>query len=209
MISIRSRTREVHSMRKAHWLVTTALVAVVSACVTINVYFPAAAAEKAAAEFIEEVIGDTPQPSAPPQGEADAPRSSKPLAAMLSPIGSAHAQANLEIDSPQVRSIQARMAERFRSTLQPHFASGALGFTHDGLVTVRDAAAVPLAQRSAVKQAVGEENNDRDAVYREIAVANGHPEWETQIRQTFAAQWIERAQAGWWYQDAAGAWKQK
>jgi uncharacterized protein YdbL (DUF1318 family) len=190
---------------RARWTASTlATTFALSACVTINVYFPAAAAEKAAAEFIEEVIGDTPQPSAPPQGEADAPRS-KPLAAMLSPIGSAHAQANLEIDSPQVRSIQARMAERFRSTLQPHFASGALGFTHDGLVTVRDAAAVPLAQRSAVKQAVGEENNDRDAVYREIAVANGHPEWETQIRQTFAAQWIERAQGGWWYQDAAGA----
>ena len=47
------------------------------------------------------------------------------------------------------------------------------------------------------------------AIDRVKALATQHPEWETQIRQTFAAQWIERAQGGWWYQDASGAWKQK
>ena len=48
-----------------------------------------------------------------------------------------------------------------------------------------------------------------DTVYREIAVANGHPEWEQQIRETFARQWVSSARGGWWYQDAGGAWKQK
>ena len=194
-------------MRKIHWLVGGALVAAVSACVTINVYFPAAAAEKAAAEFIDEVIGDTP---AAPGGEARQPRSAgDSLGLLFSPIGTAQAQADLDIESPQVRAIQARMAERFRTTLEPHFGSGALGFTRDGRVELRDAAAVPLAARAAVKQAVAEDNRDRDAVYREIAVANGHPEWEAQVRDTFAAQWIERAATGWYYQDATGAWKRK
>lgn len=195
-------------MRKFHWLVTTALVVAVSACVTINVYFPAAAAEKAAAEFIDEVLGESPaepEPSgqAPPRGDRLG------LLLSLSPIGVAHAQADIDIESPQVRAIQARMAERFRSTLEPHFASGALGFTRDGHVELRDAAAVPLAARTAAKQAVAEDNRDRDAVYREIAVANGHPEWEAQIRETFAAQWIERAAPGWFYQDASGTWQRK
>jgi len=40
-------------------------------------------------------------------------------------------------------------------------------------------------------------------------VANGHPEWEQQIRSTFAAQWVSRAQRGWYYQDQQGNWKQK
>jgi uncharacterized protein YdbL (DUF1318 family) len=191
-------------MRKAHWLVTAALVATVSACVTINVYFPAAAAEKAAAEFIDQVIGEAPAA----QPEAEAPRS-RPLSSLFSPIGTAHAQADLTIESPQVQAIQQRMAQRFRATLQAHFDSGALGFTRDGRVEIRDAAAVPLAARTAVKQAVAEDNRDRDAVYREIAVANGHPEWESQIRETFAAQWIERASPGWYYQDASGAWQRK
>ena len=41
-----------------------------------------------------------------------------------------------------------------------------------------------------------------------MTVANGHAEWEAQIRDTFAKQWIASAHAGWWYQDG-GAWKQK
>jgi uncharacterized protein YdbL (DUF1318 family) len=60
-----------------------------------------------------------------------------------------------------------------------------------------------------VTQLVAEENRDRDAVYREIAVANNHPEWEAQIRETFAKQWVASARAGWWYQAADGSWKQK
>jgi len=56
--------------------------------------------------------------------------------------------------------------------------------------------------------AVADDNRDRKAVYREVAVANGHPEWEAQIREVFARQWIESARPGWWYQAGAG-WKQK
>ena len=194
-------------MRKSHWLVTVSLVAAVTACVTINVYFPAAAAEKAAAEFVDEVIGRAADEAGAKDDAPDTPRRGD-LGMLFSPIGVAQAQADLEIESPQVRAIQARMAARFR-TLAPHFASGALGFTRDGRVEVRDAAAVPLADRTEVRQQVAEDNRDRDAVYREIAVANGHPEWEAQIRETFAAQWIERAEPGWYYQDAGGAWQRK
>lgn len=183
--------------------------AIVAACVTINVYFPAAAAEKAAGEFIEQVIG--PQPADGGGTKQQQPPTPQPprLGQLFAPIASANAQANLEIESPAVKTIQARMAERFRSTLEPAFASGALGFTKDGLVAVRDASALPLAQRSSIQQAIADENRDRAAVYREIAVANGHPEWEADIRNTFAQQWIDKARAGWWYQDASGAWKQK
>ncbi len=59
------------------------------------------------------------------------------------------------------------------------------------------------------KAAVAAENRDRDAVYREIAVANGQPGWEDQIRQTFAQQWIRNARPGWFYQNANGNWQQK
>jgi uncharacterized protein YdbL (DUF1318 family) len=52
-------------------------------------------------------------------------------------------------------------------------------------------------------------NQDRAALYREIARANGKPEWEDEIRATFAQRWIERAPAGWYYQDASGAWVRK
>ena len=200
-----------------------------SACVTINVYFPAAEAKEAAKEFVEKVINDTIPAAQPPGGGmALQPSSSStrvtsrfafelpafelpafdPL--MLIGIAPAYAQGqpDFSIQTPAIQAIQSRMEQRFDRQLRPHFDSGALGFTEDGLVVVRDAAAIALKDRVPVNSAVADENRDRKAVYREIAVANNHPEWEGQIRTVFAKQWVASAKSGWWYQ-RGGAWKQK
>lgn len=180
-----------------------------AACVTINVYFPAAEAQEAAREFVEKVIGDE-VPGTPPAPPASNDEGGGGLALLSFFIGDAQAQSvDITIRTPAIQAIQDRMAGRFRSSLEAHFASGALGFGRDGMLVVRDAAAVALKDRAALNQAVADDNRDRAAVYREIAVANGHPEWEKQIRDTFAQQWIDSARSGWWYQDAGGAWKQK
>jgi len=50
-----------------------------------------------------------------------------------------------------------------------------VGLTADGFVAVRDASAVPLSERQAVNALVTAENQDRRALYSEIARANGHP----------------------------------
>lgn len=118
-------------------------------------------------------------------------------------------RADISLDTPSIRAIQARMENRFDAQLRSHFNQGALGFGNDALVQVRDASLVPLSQRAGLNALVQQENADRRAVYREVAVANGHPEWEAQIRATFARQWIESARTGWWYQTAQGAWRQK
>ena len=186
-----------------------AALALPAACVTINVYFPEAAAEKAAEQFVGKII-DSAEPPAQPAPEEKPPGHSPGAMLLDFLVPSAIAQqANLTIQTPQVQAIQSRMKQRFDGTLAKYFASGAAGFTKDGLVAVRDAASVPLPERAALNQAIADENRDRQAVYREIAVANGHPEWEAQIRSTFAKQWIDKAKPGWYYQDAGGAWKQK
>jgi uncharacterized protein YdbL (DUF1318 family) len=76
------------------------------------------------------------------------------------------------------------------------------------MVEVHDQNAIPLPERNQARQLVADENKDRAALYAAIAKANGHPEWEAEIRDTFAKRWIAKAQAGWWYKDAGG-WKQK
>jgi hypothetical protein len=59
----------------SRWFLAAALALSASACVTINIYFPAAAAEKAADRIIDEVwqlregAGEAPA-SGSPQGEA-------------------------------------------------------------------------------------------------------------------------------------------
>ena len=197
-------------IRTATRLSFLAALALPAACVTINVYFPEAAAQKAAEQFVDKVLGDTP---APPNDTPPPPApTQQPPAAMLLDllVPSAYAQsADITVQTPQIQAIQARMRQRFATTLKPHFDSGALGFTRDGLIAVRDAAAIALPQRAAVNAAVADENRDREAVYREIALANGHADWAPQIRATFAQQWIERAKAGWYYQDSRNAWQRK
>jgi uncharacterized protein YdbL (DUF1318 family) len=196
----------------------------VAACVTINVYFPAAAAEKAADQIIDAVTGGMQQgggartpapPSAEPPVTRVAPAGDGFLVASLGRvlyalIPAAQAQeANLDISSAEIRALTASMNARF-GQLQKYFDSGAVGLTQNGLIEVRDAAAAPLPERPVVTRLVAEDNRDREALYAEIAKANGHPEWAADIRKTFARRWVERgARTGWYYQNASGAWTQK
>ena len=201
-------------MRKlVAWTALAGLLALLAACVTINVYFPEAAAQKAAEQFVDKVLGEKAkgQPNPAPQPTHEPPPGKSPGAMLLDlVIPSAYAQgADINIQTPQIQAIQARMQQRFAGTLSKYCDSGAVGFTRDGLIALRDAALVPLPERAALNAAVADENRDRQAVYREIAVANGHAEWEGQIRDTFAKQWLQHARAGWYYQDASGAWRQK
>ncbi len=184
-----------------------------TACVTINVYFPAAEAKAAAREFVEKVIDDADKVEIKDSSGGGMVMLQDRFDFdpwMLLGIGSAQAQSapDITIKTPAIQAIQSRMESRFNSTLRAGFDSGALGFTSDGLISVRDAGKLELKDRVAMNAAVADDNRDRKAVYREVAVANGHPEWESQIRDVFAKQWIASAKPGWWY-ESGGGWKQK
>ncbi|PKO46085.1 MAG: DUF1318 domain-containing protein [Betaproteobacteria bacterium HGW-Betaproteobacteria-22] len=117
------------------------------------------------------------------------------------------AAADLEVNTPAISAIKGSMQAR-HGQLAAHYASGAVGLTKDGMVAVRDANSVPLKDRGALNSAVAAENADRAKLYKEIATANGHPEWQPEIQSTFASRWIDKAQSGWWVQ-GAGGWVQK
>jgi uncharacterized protein YdbL (DUF1318 family) len=188
-----------------------------AACVTINVYFPAAAAEKAADQFIDGVWqkGATP-PSEPkpadktsalaPPAEPFAITFARTVLESVVPAAQA-ADANIDVNSPAIRAIQASMAER-HSQLSKYYDSGSIGLTADGMVEVRDQNTVPLPERVLLRKLVAEDNQDRGLLYQEVAKANGHPEWEPNIRSAFARRWIARAQTGWYYKEG-GSWVQK
>jgi uncharacterized protein YdbL (DUF1318 family) len=187
-----------------------------TACVTINVYFPAEAAVKAADRIILDVYGNVPDqqqaPAAPVEPTSSLVPASMPGRVLLGAldwlIPPAHAAADLSVDSPAIRQLTASMEARIRQ-LAPHYASGAIGMTANGEIVLRDQKLVPLQQRNQVRNLVALENRDRSALYTEIARANGHPEWESDIRATFARRWVDNARAGWWYMDKGGNWKQK
>jgi len=211
------RTFEVNDMRRLLWTKLAIATLLGAACVTINVYFPAAAAEKAADQFIDGVWqkGTTPPAESKPADKTSSLTPySEPLAVMFArtvleavvPTAEA-ADPDIDVNSPPVRAIQASMSER-HNQLAKYYASGAIGLTSDGMVDVRDQNAVPLAERVTLRKLVADDNRDRTLLYQEVAKANGHPEWESDIRAAFAKRWIARAQSGWYYKDG-GNWVQK
>ncbi len=125
-------------------------------------------------------------------------------------IGSNFVQAaapDLEINTPAISAIKNSMQAR-HTQLLPHYNSGAVGLTADGFIAVKDATAVPLKDRGGINSLVSAENSDRAKLYKEIAAGNGHPEWEGDVKQTFAGRWIDKAQGGWFYQ-SGGGWVKK
>lgn len=125
----------------------------------------------------------------------------------LVPTVQANNNADIDVSSPAITQLKTSMQER-HTDLQGFYENGAIGLTRDGKIAIKDISAVPLPQRAAVNALVSAENQDRSALYREIARANNHPEWEANIRATFSQRWIDRAQSGWWIQGPSG-WSKK
>lgn len=206
-------------------LASLVALAFLAGCVTVNVYFPAAEAQKAADKIIDQVTGST---ASPPQGapsQPQAPPAAQPPSAarmatpgsvllaaagrmlqLLVPAAAAQEQANLDISTPQIRAIIASMHQNFQH-LKPFFASGAVGITAQGTIAVRDPGSVPLAERATLLRQVAQQNRDLSLLYDEVARANGHPEWAADIRSVFAKRWIAHArEKGWYYRDGGGNW---
>jgi uncharacterized protein YdbL (DUF1318 family) len=198
---------------RLRWASLTAATVLFAACVTINVYFPAAEAETAAGKLVEEIIGDeaaqAPQDSTKDSGE-------NPQGALwqrLNPVNwvipVAQARANIDISSPAINEIKQRMKQRYAQYLKKWLDQGIIGFNNQGFVEILAVNGLGLKERQLLKKVVADENRDRKALYRELAVANGHPEWEEEIRQVFVKQWIAKAHKGWHYQKPDGTWAVK
>jgi hypothetical protein len=200
-------------MRKIAFTLMAMISFYVVACVTINVYFPEAAAVEAADRIIDKVRG--PEADGTTSFESSGNQRDVPVLLAIARgvtsflISDANAQGSVDFDkpSPQKQALENSLASRFPS-LRPYLSSGAIGLTDAGLLEFRDRNLVPLKDRNSVVQLVAAQNNDWNALYTEIARLNGHPEWQDSIRRTFAERWVAKADKGWYYLEG-GVWKQK
>ena len=179
-----------------------------NACVTVNIYFPAAAVERAADEIVKETWGSRPE-SAP----KEQPRSMLPAAwkiASISFVDEVFAQeADINVSNPAIRALKDSIKNRSNS-IKPFMDRGNVGIAKDGLLTVRTTEGLDLKERALVQQLVDAENRDRETLYLEIAKANNFPkESVPKIKSIFAKSWVEQAQSGWWIQDEQRNWKKK
>jgi uncharacterized protein len=181
----------------------------VNSCVTVNIYFPAAAVERAADEIVKETWGGRSEPAS-----KEPPRSSLPSAAwkVVSAgwMSTAFAQeADINVSNPAIRALKDSIKNRSGS-IKPFMDRGNVGLTRDGLLIVRTTDGLNLKERAEVQQLVEAENRDRESLYLEIAKANNFPkESVPKIKSIFAKSWAEQAQPGWWVQDAQGNWQRR
>lgn len=125
-----------------------------------------------------------------------------------SPTAMAQSEPGFETNSAAITSLIKSMANRF-SRLKPHLDTGTIGLTHDGILALRDTTKIDVSTLLVLDELLIEENKDRSTLYREIARANGRPEWESDLRTTFGRRWISRMPQGWFHRDASGRWIQK
>ena len=190
------------------WMIFT-LIFLVSACVTVNIYFPAAAVERAADQIVKETWGGPAKPATPvPQPQSRSSFSRNRLLA-LSFVSEAFAQdADINVTNPAIRALKESIKNR-SNAIKPYMDRGNIGIARDGLLAIRSADGLNLKERAEVNQLIDAENKDREALYAEIAKANGIPKENIpKIKSIFAKSWIEQAQPGWWIQ-SNGNWQKK
>ncbi len=117
-------------------------------------------------------------------------------------------EAEFNVRSASVIIIRQNLVER-HTQFEPHYRAGAIGYTRNGFVAVRDPQLIPAETRVKIVGLVTEENKDRETMYREIARANGRADWESQLQSIFGTRWIMRAPLGWYIRDSYGQWMKK
>jgi uncharacterized protein len=179
-----------------------------SACVTVNIYFPAAAVERAADQIVKETWGGPAgAPKTAPQPQSN---NSAPPRFSFGFTSPAHAQeADINVSNPAIRALKDSIKQRSEA-IKPYMDRGNAGIGQDGLLAVRNIDGLSLKERADVKQLVDAENRDREALYAEIAKANNiAKENIPKIKTIFAKSWIDQARPGWLIQDSQGNWRKK
>ena len=155
-------------MRKPVLVTTISVLLMTLACVTVNVYFPAAEVQDAADRIVEEVHGKQPSSaeSVPSSGQSMLRRTMRGLAFFER---QAYAETDINVTTPNIRALKDSMKKRFES-LKPLYEDGIIGETNDGLLSTRPALEdLDLKGKADAKKLVKAENSDRERLYLEIA----------------------------------------
>lgn len=181
---------------------------VASACLTVNIYFPAAEVRDAAEQIVEETWGDgalADEPMPEPTSSVGT-WALGAMAALVSPSPAYAADADLDLTNAAIRALRESIKKR-ALTLKPHLTSERVGLVWDGTLAVRNTDGLGLREQAELRRLVEAENRDRASLYREIALANDLGEENIDsIRRIFADEWLEKADRGWWVRDKNGEW---
>ncbi len=180
-------------------------------CLTINIYFPEAEVQKAAEEIVDEIRKEAEDKDKKDK-EAQMFEMEQAMSGgggSFSLVSSLYAQEETEVTTPKIRALQQSMKVRFPK-LKPFFEKGNVGEGNDGFLKIRDESGLNLKDKAMLRNLERDENNDRKNMYAEVARAKEIEASQIpKIQKIFAAQWIKKAESGWWIQKENGEWTKK
>lgn len=158
------------------------------ACVTINIYFPAAKVESVAGKIVGEIRGKKKPPAQKkPSPEKDGRLFEKTMLAFT--CSTAYADETLTVSNPTIRTLKQRMKERY-ALLKPYYQKGYLEERNDGYVKIKKVGGLGLKQTRDLRGLVSAENADRKQLYLEVARAlKIDPSQVNRIGNIFGKEW--------------------
>ena len=200
------------------FLALSMAVGLIAACVTVNIYFPAAKVQKAAEEIVDEVYGTkaagTPAKDAQPAAEAPKPSSSLGKRAVVAFLGllspkSAWADDATTVSNANIRALKDQITAN-HAKLAAHYDAGRVGIGKDGLLVFKGPEGLGLKEVGELKRLIDGDNQARTKLYQEVAGALGiDPAQAGKVNDVFAKEWQGKAPAGWYIQDPSGSWRKK
>jgi uncharacterized protein len=157
------------------------------ACVTINIYFPAEKVETVAQDIVDDIRSREEGSDA--GGEAGEKQSLfQMIRTCLSP-GAAWADEVTEVSNATIRALKERMKRRYQQ-MKPFYDQGLLKEGNNGYVSAGDLGSLGLREKRDLNSLVEAENQDRRALYQEVARAlKIDPSQVDRIAGIFAKEW--------------------
>jgi uncharacterized protein YdbL (DUF1318 family) len=186
-----------------------AFIAISCAVITVNVYFPTEAIEDAAEKIIDEIQGEDDSLSKTDNSDQ---QSFFQKSVPFNFFGNSTVYAgeiNLNLTTPAIRKLVDSMKSR-NAKIMKFKDKGTIGETNNGLLAVRNMDGLGGEEIRTVKRLLRAENNDREALYKELAAANKiDPADIDKVKSIFAKTLKSKAKPGHWHHDAKGNWVQK
>ena len=186
-----------------------AFIVISCAVITVNVYFPTEAVEEAAEKIIDEIQGgEDMQSTADNSDQQSFFQKSVPFNFFESSTVYAD-EIDLNLTTPAIRKLVDSMKARNNEIM--HFKDkGTIGETNSGILAIRKMDGLGGEEIRTVKRLLRAENNDREALYKELAAANKiDPADIDKVKSIFAKTLKSKAKPGHWYHDEKGNWMQK
>ena len=157
-----------NSLRKFLWSTVLCVMLYTFACVTVNIYFPAEQVETMAGEIVDEIRGQEGVEEQSFLIETE-PSLVQSALRLLSP-SNVWAQDATTVSNATIRGLKEKMKSRY-AKLKPYYQKGMLQEGDDGYLSIVDSGELGLKEIRDLKALVGAENQDRKALYAEVAKA--------------------------------------